>query len=798
MKKIYLHGKWKITGAGYVTDGEIPGSVYSAFLQNGLMNEPYYRMNENSALALMDNEFIFTKEFTYHKKVKKVSLVCEGIDTLCDLYVNGEFIARVDNMHREYCFDISEFLKDGNNEIKAVFPPLDKYIKEKQKEEYIYILSHPLSGFPHIRKAHYMLGWDWGPRLPDVGIWRDIYLREEDTPFITDFSVSQRHENGKVFITASVQTSGVCDCSISLIAPNGKVQLLENGKESEVLSPKLWWPNGLGEQPLYTVSICCKAGGQVCDERVKRLGLRSLKLVRENDAYGESFCHEVNGVRFFAMGADYIPEDNILSRCTEERTRKLLSDCIFANHNAIRVWGGGYYPDDYFFDICDELGLVVFLDLMFACTMYPFGEEFSSNTLIEIEQNIKRIRHHACLALIAGNNEVEEQFCWYNNEKVKENYLVFFEREVPVLLQKIAPEIAYVPSSPSAHGGCIDTKNENIGDSHYWAVWHDNLPFTEYRNHFFRYASEFGFQSFPCLKTVEMFTLPEDRNIFSRVMEMHQRNYGANGKILSYLAQTYLYPNNFDALLFASQLLQAEAIRYGVEHFRRNRGRCMGALYWQLNDVWPGASWSSIDYFGRYKALHYVSKRFYAPIMISCEETGEFSGERYDITCERCFGYETKAKLVVQNETFEETQGVVRWKLCDASGGVIQSGEEIIEVGALSVCALDELSFCKMDVDRNYLWYEFMVNDEIFSCGSVLFTKPKYFRFQNPNLTVRREGKKLMISAEAYARFVEIYSPDSDFVLSDNFFDMNAGEKVVEIVSGDPKTLAVRSVYDIK
>ena len=280
-------------------------------------------------------------------------------------------------------------------------------------------------------------------------------------------------------------------------------------------------------------------------------------------------------------------------------------------------------------------------------------------------------------------------------------------------------------------------------------------------------------------------------------MEMHQRNYGANGKILLYLSQTYLYPNDFETLLYTSQLLQADAIRCGVEHFRRNRGRCMGTLYWQLNDCWPGASWSSVDYYGRLKALHYSAKRFFAPVMISCEETSEFTN-RFDVTNERNIGYETKAKIVVNNDSLSDIKGLVVWQLRSSNGKIINSGKTQVCVPKLSVCELKELDFEKTDVNKNYLWYELFVNNEVVSYGSVLFTKPKYFNFINPNLTVDIKGKVITVKAQSYAKYVEIYSPDSDFILSDNFFDMNEGEKQITVVSGNPKTLKIRSVYDIK
>ena len=383
------------------------------------------------------------------------------------------------------------------------------------------------------------------------------------------------------------------------------------------------------------------------------------------------------------MGGDYIPEDNLLSRVTPQRTRRLLEDARLAHFNTVRIWGGGYYPDDFFYDICDELGLLVWQDFLYACAFYDLTPAFEASIRKETEQNVRRLRHHPSLALLCGNNEMEMfqamalklDVNGQNHAFVPSamhhhaDYIKMFESIIPEICRREAPQTFYWPASPSSGGSYDDPNGENRGDVHYWDVWHGEKPFTEYRKFFFRYTSEFGFQSFPCLKTVESFTLPEDRNIFSRVMERHQRNKAANGKILSYLSQTYRYPESFDNLLYASQLLQADAIRCGVEHWRRNRGRCMGAVIWQLNDCWPVASWSSIDYFGRWKALHYAARRFFAPVMISCQEEGEVS-QNPQINEFRTEPIRVSARLCVSNETREAVGGLVRWALRTPDGAV--------------------------------------------------------------------------------------------------------------------------------
>ena len=375
--------------------------------------------------------------------------------------------------------------------------------------------------------------------------------------------------------------------------------------------------------------------------------------------------------------------------------------------------------------------------------------------------------------------------------------LLLFEDIIPKIVAAECPEISFVPSSPSARGGYVNPTDENVGDSHYWQVWHGNLPFTEYRKHFFRFLSEFGFQSFPSVKTLEEITLPEDRNPFSAVMELHQRNPAANGKILNYLSQTYLYPTKFDVLVYASQLLQAEAIKYGVEHLRRNRGRCMGALYWQLNDCWPVASWSSVDSNGRYKALHYEAKRFFEPVHISCVETGEYA-KRKDITMERAYGYETKAQIFVNNDSMEDVEGMVEWQLCSKDGAVLQSGCEKLAVKALSYASLAEMDFQKTATRDNYLAFSYKVNGETVSFGTVLFTKPKHFHFIDPKISLTVGDGYIDVTADAFAKYVYISNDNDDLVLSDNFFDMGKGTKRVKIVSGEATNLKVKSVFDIK
>lgn len=809
MRRIFdLGGTWQMHTAGESDHipAQVPGSVYAALLEAGRMEDPYFRDNELAALKLMDKDYVLEREVDIPAELldgDALLLCCLGLDTLCHVWLNGKRVLSANNMHRTYQIDIKDVARPGKNSFKLEFFSPTQFVAKAFQESFIDGSTDAMRGFPHLRKAHCMFGWDWGPRLPDAGVWRDMYLQRVDGALLKGLRIRQAHEEGRVTLSFEPEIKAYGDrpstsLSVKVTAPDG-AQWESAGEDIVVEAPRLWWPNGLGDQPLYQVEAALFADGQQLDTWQGRIGLRTLTMKREKDEWGESFETCVNGVSFFAMGADYIPEDNLLPRTTPERTRELLLQCRRANMNAIRVWGGGHYPSDAFYDACDELGLVVWQDFMFACAMYELTDEFEQNIVAEVTDNVRRLRHHASLGLWCGNNEMEWQVdenVYRMTHKQKGDYIRMYEYIIPKALRAMDDVTFYWPASPSS-GGSFDAPNDpNRGDVHYWEVWHGNLPFTAYRDHFFRYASEFGFQSFPCLKTVERFTDPEDRNIFSYVMEKHQRNQSANGKIMNYLSQTFLYPNDFDTLLYASQLLQMEAIRYGVEHWRRNRGRCMGAIYWQLNDCWPVASWSSIDYFGRWKALHYAARRFFAPVLLSCCEEGTLT-QNTNLNAQP-FTLKKSMALNVSNESMDEAQCRVVWALRRPDATVIEEGEDRLAVPALSAKWLEARAFPDAPLYDSYLSYDLWMDGEWASGGTALFCAPKHFHFADPKLSLAVDGDRITVSASAYARSVEISCEDGDVVLSDNYFDMNAGERTVLIESGKGTRFRVRSVYDIR
>ncbi|MFC3748574.1 glycoside hydrolase family 2 protein [Paenibacillus sp. GCM10012306] len=819
MQKLTLSGVWQMkrSDESEWIKGTVPGSVYQDLLQAGKMEDPFFRDNEYEALELSKFDYEYTRTFSVDKELLDhdvVVLRCEGLDTLCDLSINGTSVLKADNMHRTYEVDVKNVLVPGNNVIHVYIKSATLYALEKEQEQHLSSCADAVPGISHIRKAHSMFGWDWGPQIPDSGIWREISVCGYDHGRVNDVYVTQTHTDNKVHLDIKVDLQHWSEAELNLRAvlesPDGKVyeqtsivSLSQTSMELVITDPQIWWPNNYGSQPLYTLKVELSSGAKVIDDKTLAIGLRTLTVKQVKDTWGESFEFEVNGRSIFAMGANYIPEDNVFGRINFERTEKLIKSCVAANYNCIRVWGGGYYADDYFYDLCDQYGLIVWQDHMYACGNYDFTDEFKDSITLETIDNMKRIRHHASLGLWSGNNELEYAWAYWGwgeryGEKLKQDYLKQFEEYLPELSKSLDPNTFYWRSSPSSTGNFDDPNNENIGDMHYWDVWHGRKPITEFRTLFPRFMSEFGLQSFPSLRTVESFTLPEDRNIFSYVMESHQKNGTGNEKILYYISEYFKYPKDFDNLLYVSQLIQAEGMRNGIEHWRRNRGRCMGAIYWQLNDIWPVASWSSLDYFGRWKAGHYAAKRFFAPVLASACEEG------------------TTVSLHVTNETLNETTGHLSWRLLNTRSELIQSGELPVSVAALSTQEITSLDFgsvldTKQKLRESYLEFNYHVDGQSVSSGSVLFVKSKHFNYLDPLISTSVletiDQFIVEVKSESLAKFIELSLSDADSLWSDNIFDLSTTATKTVTVQKDtlsePLTLeafkeqlTVRSLFD--
>ena len=787
MQTCTLNGTWQLSAAHRSfesVDMQIPGTVLSGLLAAGKIKDPFYRTNEDATRALFWKDYVFTRTFDVDEELfaqQHIVLVCEGLDTLAEISINGTFLAKTDNMHRTWKFQAKELLHPGKNEIQIVFRSVLRFIEDYPYEAHKkinYIPCGSMKGNQLLRKAHSMFGWDWGPQTIDAGIFRDIYLQGYSHARIEDIRIHQQHAKN-----VSVQTS----ITLSESVPGQKlcVELLEDGADKPlqtklcktnadgvaavdfmIENPKLWWPNDYGDQPLYIVrTTLLDEDGTRLECITKRIGLRTLTISQEKDEWGNEFAFCVNGVKIFTRGGNYIPDDCLYTRITEKKLDYILESCRRAHFNCVRVWGGGYYPSDAFYDLCDEKGLIVWQDLMYACNVYDVTDAFAENCRQETYDNVSRLRHHASLGLWCGNNEIESAWDhWGDFQKetpyLRADYIRLFEEVLPKAVQEADGETFYWHSSPSS-GGCFDNPDDaNRGDTHYWDVWHGQKPFTDYRKYFFRFCSEFGFQSFPCAKTVNSFTLEDDRNIFSHVMESHQKNDAANGKMLYYLSENLRYPKDLTHLLYASQVLQGMAIKYGVDHWRRNRGRCMGTLYWQINDDWPAPSWSSIDYFGRWKALHYMAQKFYAPHALSMT-----------LEDHRCHVY-------FSNESFETTEYSLTLSIRDLSGNVLETYETKGNSPAFSAIETAVVDICSWEDQKDDVFLEAVLhtkNQKVLKDVETLVPY-KYLNLKNPVISTEAEETNdafiLHISSDCFAPFVALDFDDADVIFSDNFFHL--------------------------
>ena len=785
-------------GSEAFVEAQVPGSVLSALLVGHRTNDPFFGVNEEEARELFRKDYFFSTEFELLPELyeqEKIVLCCKGIDTLSRVYVNNMLAGTTDNMHRTYNFDVKQYLRPGINMIMVELLSPINYIENRvptTNKEIDYVPEGTTRGAQYLRKAHCMFGWDWAANIPDCGIWRGIDL----IGYSLDINVKAELLRQDHYIIQA-----------ELVTPDGKVSAITETltEDSVTLSmeidnPKLWWPRGFGDQPLYTVSVfALDMNGNQWDSKSYRIGLRTMTVSTDKDEFGKEFCFVVNGIRIFSMGANYVPEDTIYSFITKEKIDYLLKSAVKCNFNTIRVWGGGYYPSDTFYDLCDEYGLIVWQDMMFACNIYDLTDDFAKSITAEAEDNIKRLRHHACLGLICGNNEMEEAWVEWDSfkghsDELRKDYLRMFEDIIPGIVKECAPQTFYWPSSPSSGGRFDKPSDETRGDAHFWDVWHGLKDFEEYDKHNMRFVSEFGFQSFPSIKTVKTFTNDEDRNIFSKVMENHQKNKDANGKIIFYLSHNFLFPKDFESTLYLTQILQAVAIKHGVEHWRRNRGCTMGTLFWQLNDSWPVASWSSIDYFGRWKPLQYFSKYFFAQIAGSIERHGNVISP------------------YVVNETRDFETRRVKLSLQTMEFRLLHEQEfevDLAPFSAMKVCEIDYTDLIAGMENSVFVEAEFYDEDgNIQSTEIDVFVKYKYLNLEGSSISYSvielADEYVIRMMSGGFAAFVELDLLQADAIFSDNYFHLTSKrEKTVRLKKSDiryldPTVSEIQNRYELE
>ncbi len=789
MQILSLTGSWRLTQTGQrgQIPAQVPGCVHLDLLAAGRIPDPYYRENENQLQWIGEKTWIYSRTFTLPKNMRRAGrmlLCCDGLDTLATVWLNGRSLGRTDNMYRRWEFDITSFVKPGVNRLEIRFASVLPYIQRREKQRHLPTWVFPGSSW--VRKEPCNFGWDWGPRLMTCGIWRNIEVRAFDIARFTDVAIRQQHQNRRVnlHISASLERLQKKPLKITAcVAHAGKIisqaQGVTRGKnhllEILIKNPKLWWPNGMGAQPLYDVTVELRdEDGHLLDSVSRRIGLRTLELRRRKDRWGQSFEFVVNGRPFFAKGADWIPADTFAPRVDENLYRRLLHSAADAHMNMLRVWGGGFYENDVFYDICDELGLCIWQDFMFACSTYPaFDKAFLANVRAEAEDNIKRLRHHTCLALWCGNNELEQNLVgprWDDKHMSWRDYARLFDKLLPQVVQKFDPDRPYWPGSPHRPvGNRQDYNHPSAGDAHLWQVWHGGEPFEWYRTAGHRFVSEFGFQSFPEPPTVASYTRSEDRNITAPVMEHHQRSPRGNKRIMSYMLDWFRMPKNFEMTLWLSQILQAQGVEYGVEHFRRNRPRTMGAIYWQLNDCWPVASWASIDSFGRWKALHYRARRFYAPLLLSAVEFPESS----------------RMELHITSDLASAVSGEIVWRVVSLDGKTLSRGSFRSHIpGAKNtrVAAVDINSLAQRHGRQNLLLFaQLVMNGRCVSMAAASLVKPKHLELRDPALSSRirqvRPGEyAITLKAKRPALWTWLALSKSDGDFSDNFLPLAPGQ----------------------
>jgi beta-mannosidase len=819
-------------------DAAVPGLVQTDLLRNKLIPDPFYRDNETSLQWIGLTDWEYQSDFDVDAATLArvhVDLLFVGLDTYADVYLNDAELLKADNMFRSWRLPVRDRLHAGKNTLRIVFhSPILLMMPKVKTEPYrlptvnqVQVISEEgIATDPYTRKAPYNYGWDWGPRYITEGIWQPVKLIGWDDLRIDNFHIKQQKISkdeaelaAEWDVVAAIKTDAslafshsIGPCTRCPVDGEQKVHLDEGMNHISIpfriSNPSLWYPNEYGAQTLYdfsaSISLTNGKKSVVEDTARVRTGLRSLELRREPDQWGKSFTFVVNGIPIFAKGADVIPFDSFMTRVTPAQHRQILQAARDAHMNMIRHWGGGYYESDDFYDICDELGIMVWQDFMFGGAMVPGDTAFQENVRAEVTEQVKRLRDHPSISLWSGNNEVEGGWKFWGDrlqfketltppqrERVWQDYLVLFHDIIKSVVAEYGAPVPYSPSSPSANLEDIPGGQRN-GDMHYWAVWHALEPIEEYTHQFPRFMSEYGFQSFPDIQAVHKFTAPQDLDVVSPVMQAHQKNAGGNERIRTYMLREYHEPRDFESFLYVSQVLQAEAIKVGAEHLRRQRPRTMGSLYWQLNDCWPVASWASIDYYGHWKALQYYARRFYDDLLVSPWEEN------------------STVSVYVVSDKLEATAGELRVRVLDFQGKTLL--EKTLPITAPELSSKVFATFSQEDLLKGtdaqhaFAVFELRQSGKIVSRNLMLFDHTRNLALPVPAIQTDWSGNSgaytLRLQSSVLARHVYVTFGDNEAGVSDNYFDLLPGEPVtLQVKSTLPveqlrRSLKVRNITD--
>lgn len=848
-----LHDNWQFRqGSSEIWHpAEVPGCVHLDLMRERMIEDPFFRLNERGVQWVDKEDWMYETQFTPTREElsgDSQELVFYGLDTYADVYLNHQRIAETDNMHRTWRCNVKGLMKEGENLLEVYFhSPIKRNIPQFDALPYRHntgpdhssmggIFDKTLS--PFARTAGFEYGWDWGPRLVTFGIWRPVVLETWNTAKISDawyiqkdVTRSRARLQTQVEVEAAVESS---DALITILADGKEVAsaktMLKKGINTvtldyELKNPRLWWTNGLGKPNLtkFETRLQLKENGELrlVATDVEKIGLRSLKLHNDKDQWGHNLYFELNGEPLYAKGSNMIPNDNFLTRCDDDLYKRVVSDAAAVNMNIIRVWGGGIYEDDAFYRYCDEMGILVWQDFMFACQTYEVDEAFLATVRQEAIDNVRRLRNHACIALWCGNNEEQDVwFGWGGKKRYFEELgcadrvwamqrSIFYET-LPDVVSKYGGGVSYRPSSPWAFE---DTPSDGVnGDDHYWGVWHGGEPIEAYFDHHVRFQSEYGFQSFPEYESVLLYNPdPRDHNIYSEVMMAHQ-NAGtyANHRIEEYMGRDYQVPTDFKQFLYVGQVLQADAVKMGMEAFRRDRPYCMGGIVWQLNDCWPVASWSSRDYYGRWKALHYFTRKAYDDILVSprVKDVDAKALENKQVAAlpgATDVGVKRSADVAMERKVLELK--LVNDRRTAASGTIILQtltldGRKVYEekrnVKLPKNCAIDVKTWQVTDIlggerPEDVIFYITYTTGGKTYDNIVYAVRQKEMSYHKPNITTSitpvGNGYDVKVSTDCFARAVFMKIKGIDNFFSDNYFDL---------LPHSSRTIHVRSSKDLE
>lgn len=808
---------------------QVPGCVHTDLLYNNKIEDPFFRTNEEKLQWIGEKDWEYCTSFKVQNDFlnnEKVEILFEGLDTYAEVFLNEKLILSADNMHRNWKVDVKGFLKEGDNKLRIYFHSVFKEGKKLLAGS-----PFPLFQFPNndqadtmvsifVRKAGYHFGWDWGPRFVTSGIWKPIKLIGWNKAKIEGIHyVTEKIEKKKAFLKAKFEIESTTNYNLTLELKNENFSIakrnidVKKGINSfafdfEIENPRLWWTNGLGEAHLYKIESILYDNKLILDKNEQNIGVRTLKVITEKDSIGKSLYIELNGVPVFMKGANYIPSDNFTNSVSDSAYEYTIKAAADAHMNMLRLWGGGYFEKDIFYELCDKYGILIWHDMLFACGTYPGQEDFFRSVSHEISDNVKRIRNHPSIALWNGNNEVEVAYYnWGWKEKLSKDDQIRQENNMKKLFYEVIPAAIYsVDSSRYYHPGSPNTGYNNIsaemGDVHYWSVWHGKEPFESFNTYIGRFMSEYGFQSYPEFSSVKKFTLEEDWQLESKVMQAHQRcmaddrkdkGYG-NRLIKHYMDQYYTTPKTFEDYLYVSQLVQSKGVGIAIEAHRRNMPKCMGTLYWQINDCWPVASWSSIDYYGQWKALHYANARkLYKELLISTIlENGNYN-------------------VYVVSDRQKSINAELRLEVIDFSGRSIKTIKKVLNIPANSSSKMhsfiaNELLIEIPDKSYSLIKATLLENETILAQDNFFFVAEKEMMLAKPEIKieVNNVGDKatLILQSNTLVKDLFISLKEGRGLFSDNYFDLLPGEtKIITIESCkrlEVNDIKLKSVYDTK